>query len=178
MLTLACLKPSQAPYPFSDKIWIFQLILQGLCGQEPALASSESSPSLNHFAPAIPSLYAVMGNCQVQTSPRDFACAPGCPRLPVLCPVWWFPKCGPWTSSINVTWKIVRNINSYSCPPPWLHPSVRALRVAWGHAAWSSSSSHRLPPGPLGGHPLPVSPTFQPLTKACSLGRIFWRKKT
>lgn len=55
MLTLACLKPSQAPHPFSDKIWIFQLILQGLCGQEPALASSESSPSLNHFALAISS---------------------------------------------------------------------------------------------------------------------------
>ena len=28
----------------------------------------------------------------------------------------WFSKCGPWASSVSITWKLVRNANSQAFP--------------------------------------------------------------
>lgn len=91
MLTLACLKCSQAPHPFSDKIWLSSSACKACVVRtrpsHPVTLRPVSFTLFCHFV-----LYSVIGNCPVHTSSRDFACAPGCPPLPVLCPVWWLPS--------------------------------------------------------------------------------------
>lgn len=117
MLTLCCLKPPQAPHPISDKIQTFQLSLQDLCGQDSALSSNTFFPIVlllcsRHSAPSFCD-WKLLNTLATGPLHLQFA-LPGCPLLLVLFPVWWFPKCGPWTSSSSVAWELIRNGNSWT----------------------------------------------------------------